>query len=168
LSCVVFGPTLECARRAGRALRDSLPASPKSDRALDEALADGRAVRFCAPTANTKFWSLVRRRYWLPAVPALLRAAIGGIARHSAKGEPGRASRDEPDQDGSEALWIEGKLSDARAKSLLSDSRQVRLWVIEDFRKLKVSDSFLARIEGAGIRITALRGLRASMLKSRG
>jgi hypothetical protein len=167
LSSVVFAPTLAAARKAGRNLRDSRFASPKSDGALDEAFKRRSPVRFFAPTKNAAFWELVRRRYWLPAIPGLLRDAIGGIARHNSPDPSVSEKREGPSRGSSQALWIEGKLSDARARSLLANSGEVLLWVVEDFRKLGLSDPVLRRIEKAGIRICALRPLRASVLRSR-
>lgn len=164
---VVFAPTIAAAKRAGRGRREFLSASPKSDGVLDRALSAGLPVRFCAPRTAAKFWTLVRRRYWLPAAPALLRDAIGGIARHGAEEETPRDPRGGPPRGRLAALWIEGALSDSRARALLREASEIRLWVIEDFRKLRASDSLLRRVERAGIRIAALRTLRASVLRSR-
>ena len=168
MTSVVFAPTLAAAKRAGRRLRDSRFASPRRARAVDEAFVRQWAVRFFAPTKDEAFWKHVRRRYWLPAAPALLRAAIGGIARHAAREESRRGKREGRGRGASRAIWIEGRLSDARARSLLRSSGEVPLWVVEDFRKLALSDSVFGRVERAGIRICALRPLRASVLRSRG
>jgi hypothetical protein len=164
---VVFAPTISAAKRAGRGRSECLPASPRCDRALDRALSEGLPVRFCAPKTASKFWSLVRRRYRLPAAPALLRDAIGGIARHETAEEKSPNARGGPARGRMEALWIEGALSDSRARALLREGGEIRLWVIEDFRRLRVSDALLARLERAGIRIAAIRTLRASVLRSR-
>jgi len=164
---VVFAPTISAAKRAGRGRSEFLPASPKSDGALDRALSEGLPVRFCAPKTDTKFWALVRRRYRLPAAPALLRDAIGGIARHSAAEETSGNPTGAPARGRLQALWIEGALSDSRARALFREAAGVRLWVIEDFRRLRVSDAILSRMERAGIRIAAIRTLRAPVLRSR-
>lgn len=164
---VVFAPTISAAKRAARGRREFLPASPKSDGALDRALSEGLPVRFCAPKTASKFWALVRRRYRLPPAPAVLRDAIGGIARHSAAEETSRNRPGGPARGRLQALWIEGSLSDSRARVLLREAGEIRLWVIEDFRRLRVSDAVLSRAERAGIRIAAIRTLRASVLRFR-
>jgi hypothetical protein len=167
VTSVVFAPTIAAAKRAGRGRGGFLFASPRSDEALDRALADGLPVRFFAPKAAADFWALVRRRYRLPAAPGLLRDAIGGIARHHAADVQSGKPRGGPSRGRLEALWIEGVLSDSRARSILRESKGTRLWVIEDFRKLRVSESLFPRLERAGIRIAALRPLRASVLRFR-
>ncbi len=164
---IVFAPTISAAKRAGRGRREFLPASPKSDGALDRALSEGLPVRFCAPKSASKFWKLVRRRYRLPAPPPVLRDAIGGIARHSAADGTSRNLPGRPPGGRLQALWIEGSLSDSRARALLRETGEIRLWVIEDFRQLRVSDALLSRAERAGIRIAAIRPLRASVLRFR-
>jgi hypothetical protein len=102
----------------------------------------------------------------VPSAPVILGEAIGGIARHRGR-ENGPVARRAADHEPGQALWIEGKLSDARAASLLARSDTVALWVIEDFRKLALSGRMFGRIEAAGIRLCALRPIRASVLRFR-
>ncbi|MGH9442885.1 MAG: hypothetical protein ACRD16_11485 [Thermoanaerobaculia bacterium] len=164
---VVFAPTIAAARTAGGNFREFLSASPRSDTALDRALAQGLPVRFWAPRDASAFWTLVRRRYWLPGAPSVLRDAIGGIARRSEPETRTRNSAQHSPSGGAEALWIEGALSDSRARSLLREGTGPRLWVIEDFRKLLASDALLNRVQREGIHLAVLRPLRASVLRSR-
>ena len=168
MTSVVFAPTLAAARRAGGNRTGLLFGSPRSDAALDRALALGARVRFCAPAGDAAFWALVRRRYALPAAPALLRDAIGGIARRHETEETPRLGRGRSGGGARlRALWLEGPLTDRRARSLLREGGDTRLWVIPDFRKLRVSAPLQRRMERAGVRVAALRPLRASVLRFR-
>ncbi len=121
---------------------------------------------FVASPKNDRFWELTRRRYRLPAVPEILGEAIDGIARHRERKDPVIRKRAAGGPDWSRALWIEGRLSDSRARSLLASSDGARLWVIEDFRKLALSNRLLRLVEGAGIRLCALNPIRASVRRT--
>ena len=181
---VWFGPSVAFARRAAarapgggaRAERDL--ASPRATAALVRALASGEPVVVVDPPRRTAVdsprrtavdsprrtaaWERAKRRILLPPPPGLLHAAIGGIAAHEAPprkpdGRPG-ATR---------AHWIPGDLTDARAAAILAAPPVSPLWVVEDFRKLRVGPATEAKLEANGIRIAAYRALRVARRRPR-
>jgi len=168
---VWFAPTLAAAlrarRRAGVGADDSArDASPRSTAALVRALGTGERVRVVDPSRRSAAWERAKRRILLPAAPGLLRDAIGGIA---AEEPPPGADRRRSGP--TRAHWIPGDLSDSRAAALLRSAPVPLLWIVEDFRRLRLSPSMLAKIEGRGIEIAAYRAVdpvRGKRRKRRG
>ena len=158
---VWFAPTLAAARRAReRAAGSRAPgaggvASPRSTAALVRALARGDGVRVSEPTRPARAWERAKRRILLPAAPELLRDAIGGIAAQEPP--PGKGGRGGGP---TRAHWIPGDLTDARAAALLESLPVPPLWIVEDFRKLRLSSAMLDRVGRHGVRIAAYRALR--------
>lgn len=168
-AAVWFAPTLAAARRAmrraeSRAMRrarnraaaraDDRLASPRSPGALVRALAEGRRVVVADPPRPDPAWERAKRRFLLPSAPGLLRDAIGGIAaREPPLGKAGRAHGP------TRAHWLPGPLTDRRAAALLAAPPVPPLWIVEDFRRLRVSPAMRARLDARGIRIAAYRAL---------
>ncbi len=157
-SVIWFAPTLAAARRsrtrAGAAADAAREASPRSTGALVRALASGEKVRIVDPPRRSPAWERTKRRIFLPAAPGLLRDAIGGIAPQ----EPPPGS-DRRRSGPTRAHWIPGDLNDSRAASLLRSAPVPTLWIIEDFRRLRLSPRMLATVEAHGIAIAAYRAL---------
>jgi hypothetical protein len=155
-AAVVFAATLSAARRAADGRPSVLCASPRASSALGRALAESLPVLAVAPPGEKPFWRLAKKRYFLPPAPALLRQAIAGIARRrSADPEPLAGER----RARLRAHWIEGDLKDSRARELLKDADCPRLWIVEDFRRLRLSDRMHRRLEEARVELAAFRPL---------
>jgi len=166
---VWFAPTLAAARRASRrgntrpgqrGVDRSKPpagnrfASPRAPAALVRALSAGQPVAVVDPRRRDPAWERAKRRFLLPSAPDLLRDAIGGIAaQESPPGKAGGA------QGPSRAHWLPGPLTDRRAAALLAQPPVPPLWIVEDFRKLRISPAMRDRLEARGIRIAAYRAL---------
>jgi hypothetical protein len=154
---VYFAESLAAARRAGSGDREPLIASPRRPRALHTALSESLPVLAVVPAGRKAFWKRVARRFLLPAAPPLLHHAISGIARHEEsevhEGAEVRLGQTRAD-------WIEGNLGDRRARSLLEDPDRSRLWIVEDFRRLKITGGMWRRLEKEKIAIAAYRPLR--------
>jgi hypothetical protein len=165
---VWFAPSLAAARRARRragagADPSAREASPRSTAALVRALATGERVRVVDPRRRSGAWERAKRRILLPAAPDLLRDAIGGIAAHEPPPGTGRR-RTGP----SRAHWIPGDLTDSRATALLRSAPVPPLWIVEDFRRLRLSPRMLRSVEEGGVRIAAYRALSPSAGKRQG
>jgi hypothetical protein len=137
-------------------------ASPRATAALVRALASGEPVVVVDPPRRNAAWDRAKRKILLPPPPGLLHAAIGGIAVHEA---PPRSPDGRPGA--TRAHWIPGDLTDARAAAILASPPVSPLWVVEDFRKLRVGPATEAMLEAAGIRIAAYRALRVARRRSR-
>lgn len=152
---VYFAATMAAARRAaaGRA-EDASFASPASPSALNAALRAPASVVVVEPPRATPAWEEAKRRFLLPPAPVLLREAILGIATDqesdgpSAPGGPSRAH------------WIPGALTERRAAALVSSPPVPLLWIVEDFRSVRLSPETLRSIRRRGVRIAAFRALR--------
>jgi hypothetical protein len=156
---VWFAPTLADARRAraragGGAHASARDASPRSTAALVPGLATGEKVRVVDPPRPNAAWERAKRRVLLPPAPSLLRDAIGGIAAQEPP--PGTDRRRSGP---TRAHWIPGDLTDARAASLLRSDPVPALWIVEDFRRLRLSRKTLANVEERGIEIAAYRAV---------
>lgn len=158
---VVLAPTLEAARRLAGKFSDARPASPRATRALGAALASGAPVVVADPPRRDAGWEAEKRRILLPGAPGLLRDAIGGIASIEPAGPP--AAGGGP----ARARWIPGDLTDRRARAILEEPPGPRLWIVEDFRRVRLSAAARRRLERAGIRLAAFRALRRIPLPPR-
>lgn len=157
---VWFAPTLAAARRAARTAGPGSIASPNAPRALTRALADGSPVAVVDPPRFDRRWEAAKRRFLLPAAPEVLRGAISGIAPF----EPGPGgSRRGP----ARAHWIPGNLTDRRARALLSAPPVPTLWIVEDFRRVRLSAGAARRLEEAGVRLAAFRALNSRSARTR-
>lgn len=154
---VIFAPTPSQAKKSAGARRDALLAWPEEPRNLWQALREDLPVQFTARRTDRRFWNLVNTTYLLPAAPSLLRHAIDGIGRHPAHHGTEAVSERGP----ASAFWIEGKLTPARTRQLLADPAAPRLWVIEDFRALRLPGPLLPALARRGIRLAVFRKLRA-------
>ena len=114
------------------------------------------------PPRREAGWERAKRRFLLPPAPGLLRDAIGGIAAHEPP--PGKASRAAGP---ARAHWLPGPLTDRRAASLLAAPPVPPLWIVEDFRKLRISPATFARLDARGIRIAAYRALETARRRRR-
>ena len=156
---VCFAPTLAAARRAaaraGGPAAAADAASPRSTAPLVRALAAGGRVVVADPAKRSAAWERAKKRVFLPPAPGLLRDAIGGIAVHEAPSGTAHRGGGGPNR----AHWIPGDLTDARAAGLLASPPVPPLWIVEDFRRLRLSPGMMARIEGRGIRLAAYRAL---------
>ncbi|HET9792927.1 MAG TPA: hypothetical protein VFS34_00585 [Thermoanaerobaculia bacterium] len=156
---VWFAPTLGAARRARQRAEGTTghpdgAASPRATADLVRALSTGEPVRVVDPPRPSASWERAKRKILLPAAPGLLRDAIGGIAAQ----EPppgGENRRGGPTR----AHWIPGDLTDERAAALLGSPPVPSLWIVEDFRKLRLSAGMRARVEREGVGIAAYRAL---------
>ena len=151
---VFFAPTLARAAAEASGVEGAAIASPRRPEALCVALDCAIPVCVRASARDRGFWKLARRRFLLPAAPDLLRQAISGITRHENSPPPGH-HRGGPTR----AQWIEGFLTDSRAGRLLDEAGGPRLWVVEDFRRLRLSDQRLDEVESSGIMLSAYRPL---------
>lgn len=156
LPIVWFAPTLAAARRSrtreGAAADAAREASPRSTGALVRALTTGEKVRIVDPPRRSAAWERAKRRIFLPPAPALLRDAIGGIAPQE---PPPGADRRRSGP--TRAHWIPGDLTDSRAASLLRSDPVPALWIVEDFRRLRLSPKTFSSLEARGIEIAAYR-----------
>jgi hypothetical protein len=84
----------------------------------------------------------------------MLTAAISGISRHGE--EPGTGPTGQGGT-ASAAFYLEGALTDRRARLLLAERRPPRHWIVEDFRKLRLSPRMIDRLDEKGVRLSALR-----------
>ena len=158
---VWFGPTVAAAGRAAR--KGGEAASPRATAPLVRALATGAPVILVDPRRRSPAWERAKRRFLLPSAPGLLRDAIGGIAPQE---EPSGST---PRSGGAtRAHWIPGDLTDRRAAAILASPPVPPLWVVEDFRKLRIGPAMQARLEAARIRIAAYRSLRVAPRGRRG
>lgn len=161
---VYFAGSLAAARRAAKDDDNALFASPRLPAALGRALEESLVVRAVADSGDSRFWKRVAPRFLLPGAPSLLQHAISGIARHEDSGaHEGAAGRLGP----TEANWIEGDLRDRRAAALLEDPDCPRLWIVEDFRRLKLSNRTWRRLQARGIAVSAYRPVRWMRQKPR-
>ncbi len=154
---VYFAASLAAARRAAGRTGDALFASPRRPGALRTALDQSLPVRAVAAARDSSFWRRIAPRFLLPGAPSLLHHAISGIARREeGESHEGATGRLGP----TSAHWIEGDLRDRRAAALLDDPDCPRLWIVEDFRKLRISDRMRRRLESERVAIAAYRPLR--------
>ena len=156
---VYFGPTLAAARRAAAGRGGGAAfASPHAPAALSRALASLAPVVVADPPGPAAGWPAkwkeARSRFLLPPAPGILREAILGIA--SDQRPEGPAAEGGPNR----AHWIPGTLTERRAAALLSSPPVSLLWIVEDFRRLRLSPATLRTIRGRGVRIAAFRALR--------
>jgi len=151
---VFLAPTLSASRREARRFRGSAAASPDSDGALIRALASGARVVVLDPPGRDPRWESAKRRIFLPAAPVLLRDAIGGIAVIEPPKDP--AARGGP----ALAHWLPGYLTDRRALALLDDPPVPRLWIVEDYRRVRITAAVRTQLQRRGIRLAAFRALR--------
>ena len=154
---VYFAGSLEGARRLAKPGERALFASPNSAAALTDALKRGLTV-IVRPGPGSARWNLALRRFLLPPAPPILQAAIGGISGAPTELPSGKASpaaRREPVR----ANWMPGRLTDRRALALLADKPMPRLWILEDFRQLRVSDRVLSRLIRSGVKLAVCRPL---------
>jgi hypothetical protein len=151
---VFLAPTLSASRREARRFRGSAAASPDSDGALVRALASGARVVVLDPPGRDPGWESAKRRIFLPAAPGLLRDAIGGIAVIEFPKDP--------TVPGGPALahWLPGNLTDRRALALLDDPPVPRLWIVEDYRRVRITAAVRTQLQRRGIRLAAFRALR--------
>lgn len=153
---VFFAGTLAAARRAARGHAGALCASPRSPAALRRALVESLPVRAVIERERPGSRNRTVRRFLLPPAPSLLHHAISGIARHEEEeAHEGVAGRLGP----SRAHWIEGDLTDRRARTLLAELDGPRLWIVEDFRRLKLSAGIWSRLDERKIWLAAFRAL---------
>ena len=155
---VYFAATLGRARRLARPGERALFASPRSDAALNAALRRGLTV-VARLDARDPSGRMALRRYFLPEAPELLRAAIAGVSGAPTEDPPNRKVRSRR-REAAEANWIPSRLTDRKARLLLAETPLARLWILEDFRKLLVSDRVFARLRRAGVRLAVYRPLR--------
>jgi len=159
---VVFAPTLAAARRTAARFPGAAAAAPRATRALTAALSSGRPVLVSDPPRRSARWEAEKRRVLLPAAPELLRDAIGGIA--SIEPSDGPAAPGGP----ARAHWIPGDLTDRRADAILRGSPAPGLWIVEDFRRVRLSPPVLRRLARARVRLAAIRALaRAPVPRAR-
>jgi hypothetical protein len=128
-------------------------AAPGATRALTAALASGRPVLVADPARRDSRWEAEKRRILLPGAPALLRDAIGGIASIEPSGAPSASGGP------ARAHWVPGDLTDRRAAAILRDSPVPALWIVEDFRRVRISPPVRKRLDRAGVRLAAFRAL---------
>jgi len=150
---VVFAPTLAAARKAAARFPAAAAAAPRATRALAAALSSGSPVLVVDPARPNARWKAEKRRILLPAAPALLRDAIGGISSIEPSGGPGAAGGP------ARAHWIPGDLTDRRAAAILKDAPVPTLWIVEDFRRVRISALVAGRLDRAGVRLAAFRAL---------
>lgn len=154
ISLVVFAPRCEDAARRARRFEGAAAASPRQPEPLHRALADGTVVELLEPRRPTAAWKRACRRLFLPAAPGILVAAISGISR---TGEEPAASRTRDGGTASAAFYLEGTLTDLRAQRLLSEPKPPRHWIVEDFRRLRLSPKMIDRLDERGVRLSALK-----------
>ena len=158
---IVLAPTLAAARREARKFPDAGVAAPGSARALAGALASGATILVADPPRRNARWEAEKRRIFLPGAPELLRDAIGGIVPGEAPEGPATAGGP------ARAHWVPGDLTDARARALLASPPVPALWIVEDFRRVRISPPVSRRLSRAGVRLAAFRALRRAPI-SRG
>ena len=162
-SFIVLAPTLAAARRLARRVPDARAAAPGSARTLAGALASGATILVADPPRRNRRWEAEKRRIFLPGAPELLRDAIGGIVPGATPDGPAAAHGP------ARAHWVPGDLTDARARALLASPPVPALWIVEDFRRVRISPSVSRSLSRAGVRLAAFRALRrAPIPKPRG
>jgi hypothetical protein len=154
---VIFAPTLAAARRAAAGVPGATVASPRSIRALSRAVEAMVRVAVVDPDHRDPHWEIAKRRILLPPAPQILREAISGITPKEAP--PGPATARGP----ARAHWIPDTLTDRRAAALLEEPPVPLLWIVEDFRRLRISPAMFSRLERFGVRLAAFRALKTSM-----
>jgi hypothetical protein len=159
---VVLAPTLAAARRHARKFPDAGVAAPRSARALAGALASGATILVADPPGRDPRWEAEKRRIFLPGAPELLRDAIGGIVPGEAPDGPAPAGGP------ARAHWVPGNLTDVRARALLASPPVPALWIVEDFRRVRISPSVARRLSRAGVRLAAFRPLRRAPISRPG
>jgi len=159
---VVLAPTLAAAKKMAARFPGAAAAAPRATRALAAALSSGSPVLVADPARPDARWKAEKRRILLPSAPELLRDAIGGIASIEPSGGP-------PASGGpARAHWIPGDLTDRRAAAILRDAPDPALWIVEDFRRVRISPSVRDRLDRAGVRLAAFRALaRAPISRAR-
>jgi hypothetical protein len=157
----VLAPTLAAARREARKVPDARAAAPGSARALADALASGAKILVADPPRRNRRWEAEKRRIFLPGAPELLRDAIGGIV--SGETPDGPAPAGGP----ARAHWVPGDLTDARARALLRSPPVPALWIVEDFRRVRLSPAVSRSLSRAGVRLAAFRALRRAPIPKR-
>jgi hypothetical protein len=155
---VVLAPTLAAARRQARRFPGAGIAAPRSARALAGALASGATILVADPPGRNPRWEAEKRRIFLPGAPELLRDAIGGIVPGETPDGPATAGGP------ARAHWVPGNLTDARARALLASPPVPALWIVEDFRRVRISRSVSRRLSRAGVRLAAFRALRRARI----
>jgi hypothetical protein len=157
-SLVVLAPTLSAARRQARKFPGAGIAAPRSARTLAAALASGATILVADPPGRDPRWEAEKRRILLPGAPELLRDAIGGIVPGETPDGPATAGGP------ARAHWVPGNLTDARARALLASPPVPALWIVEDFRRVRISPSVSRRLSRAGVRLAAFRALRRARI----
>jgi hypothetical protein len=155
---IVLAPTLAAARREARRFPGAGAATPRSARALAGALDSGRTILVADPARRDPRWEAEKRRIFLPGAPELLRNAIGGIV--PGESPEGPATPGGPDR----AHWVPGDLTDRRARALLAAPPVPSLWIVEDFRRVRISPPVSRRLSRAGVRLAAFRALRRTSI----
>jgi len=150
---VVLAPTLAAAKKMAAGFPGAAAAAPRATRALTAALSSGSPVLVADPVRPDARWNAEKRRILLPGAPALLRDAIGGIVSIEPAGGP--AAPGGP----ARAHWIPGDLTDRRAAAILRESPVPALWIVEDFRRVRISLPVRKRLDRAGVRLAAFRAL---------
>jgi hypothetical protein len=151
---IVLAPTLAAARRQARKFPGARAAAPGSARALAGALASGATIFVADPPRRNPRWEAEKRRIFLPGAPELLRNAIGGIVSGATPGGPAAV------RGPARAHRVPGDLTDTRARALLASPPVPALWIVEDFRRVRISGSVSRRLSRAGVRLAAFRALR--------
>jgi hypothetical protein len=150
---VVLAPTLAAAKKIAARFPGAAAAAPRATRALTAALSSGSPVLVADPARQDARWNAEKRRILLPSAPALLRDAISGIASIEPSGGP--AAPGGPVR----AHWVPGDLTDRRAAAILRESPVPALWIVEDFRRVRISTPIRKRLDRAGVRLAAFRAL---------
>ncbi len=170
-SIACLAPRLADARRSAAEVAARAPGTLLLPRSLRGYLADPSApsrIVLCAPGPPDRGLAFLRsaaaRLLW-PRVPSGLREAIGGL-RELAPGRRGdaRSSREalrriEP----SAALLMEGLVDAPRARAALL-SPGPRDWIVESARHVRIPPRWLAALDEAGIRWTALEPIEVIAL----
>jgi hypothetical protein len=160
------GPTRAAALRAARSLRT--PGGPPAGEALSLAALLRRPAEPEAPivlcpegrsvAADQGFLRAARRRAFWSAPPGLLRDAVAGLLTLPApEGPPTAGPRGGPGA----AILLEGTV-DARRAERASASREPRLWILQDPRRLRIPERLRQRLERRGVRFCALRPLEVA------
>ena len=158
---VFLAPKLSASRREARKFRGSAAASPESDGALVRALASAAPVVVLDPPRRDPRWEWEKRRIFLPGAPGLLRDAIGGIATIDTRDVPGASPGGSLVRGGpARAHWVPGNLTDRRALALLDEPPIPTLWIVEDYRRVRITPAVRRKLDRRGVRLAAFRALR--------
>jgi hypothetical protein len=107
-----------------------------------------------SPAQAAAFIARVRRRLFFPPPGARLGAAISGL-----RDEPGESPTRRARGAGTSGLLLEGALTAPRARRAIRRAELSRDWIVEDPRRIRLSEGEIEELAGNGVRWFALAPL---------